>query len=128
MFKWRTRELIVLILIAGCIRAPLTSLSPQINQIREDLGISVSLFGFLTSIPVICFAIAAPLPYTKLFRRISNELLIVLSLFILGFATISRSIGNSANVFIRVPPILFYLFHLLTLIHNSYLIISFNII
>ena len=100
MFKWRNRELIVLILIAGCIRAPLTSLSPQINQIREDLGISVSLFGFLTSIPVICFAIAAPLPYTKLFRRISNELLIVLSLFILGFATISRSIGNSTNVFI----------------------------
>jgi CP family cyanate transporter-like MFS transporter len=100
MFKWRSRELIVLILIAGCIRAPLTSLSPQINQIREDLGISVSLFGFLTSIPVICFAIAAPLPYTKLFRRISNELLIVLSLFILGFATISRSIGNSTNVFI----------------------------
>lgn len=100
MFKWRTRELIVLLLIAGCIRAPLTSISPQINRIREDLGISISLFGVLTSIPIICFAVAAPLPYTKLFRKISNELLIVLALFILGLATIIRSIGNTPILFL----------------------------
>lgn len=100
MFKWRTRELIVLLLIAGCIRAPLTSISPQINRIRDELGISISLFGFLTTIPVICFALAAPLPYTKIFRKISNEFLIVLSLTVLGIATIVRSIGNTPILFL----------------------------
>lgn len=100
MLKWRTRELIVLLLIAGCIRAPLTSISPQINRIRDELGISISLFGFLTTIPVICFALAAPLPYTKIFRKISNEFLIVLSLTVLGIATIVRSIGNTPILFL----------------------------
>lgn len=100
MLRWRSRELMVLILIAGCIRAPLTSISPQINQIRNDLGISVSFFGLLTAIPVICFALAAPLPYMTFFRNISNEFMIVLSLILLGTATIVRSFGNTSVFFL----------------------------
>ena len=92
-------ELIALLAIAGCIRAPITSIGPQINEIRGSQGLGIVQFGFLTAIPVICFALAAPLPSLRVFRKIKTEQLIVFALLALAAATIFRTMGSNSVLF-----------------------------
>jgi MFS transporter, CP family, cyanate transporter len=92
-------ELMALLAIAGCIRAPITSIGPQINEIRGSQGLGIVQFGFLTAIPVICFALAAPLPSLRVFRKIKTEQLIVFALLALAAATIFRTIGTNSVLF-----------------------------
>ncbi len=95
----RRFELIALIAVAGCIRSPITSIGPQINAIRESQNLGIIQFGFLTSIPIICFAIAAPLPSLRIFRKIKTEQLIVFALLALAVATILRTLGSNSLLF-----------------------------
>ncbi|MEJ7207583.1 MFS transporter, partial [Staphylococcus epidermidis] len=52
---------IAIILIASTLRAPLTSVGPVIHEIKEAMSINDSIAGFLTTIPLIIFAIVSPL-------------------------------------------------------------------
>jgi CP family cyanate transporter-like MFS transporter len=92
-------ELIALIAVAGCIRSPITSIGPQINAIRGSQNLGIIQFGFLTAIPVICFALAAPLPSLRIFRKIKTEQLIVFALLALAGATIFRTLGTNSLLF-----------------------------
>ena len=92
-------ELIALMAVAGCIRSPITSVGPQINSIRESQNLGIIQFGLLTSIPVICFALAAPLPSLRIFRKIKTEQLIVFALLALATATIFRTVGSNSLLF-----------------------------
>ena len=50
------------LLIAGLVfRAPILIVGPLVPMIRADLGISHGVAGLLTSIPVLCMAVLAPL-------------------------------------------------------------------
>ena len=95
----RHLELIALLAIAGCIRSPITSIGPQINAIRGSQNLGIIQFGFLTAIPVICFALAAPLPSLRIFRKIKTEQLIVFALLALAAATIFRTLGSNSLLF-----------------------------
>jgi CP family cyanate transporter-like MFS transporter len=92
-------ELMALLAIAGCIRAPITSIGPQINEIRGSQNLGIIQFGFLTAIPVICFALAAPLPSLRVFRKIKTEQLIVFALLALAAATVFRTVGSNSLLF-----------------------------
>jgi CP family cyanate transporter-like MFS transporter len=92
-------ELMALLAIAGCIRAPITSIGPQINEIRGSQSLGIIQFGFLTAIPVICFALAAPLPSLRVFRKIKTEQLIVFALLALAAATVFRTVGSNSLLF-----------------------------
>jgi CP family cyanate transporter-like MFS transporter len=92
-------ELMALLAIAGCIRAPITSIGPQINEIRGSQNLGIIQFGFLTAIPVICFALAAPLPSLRVFRKIKTEQLIVFALLALATATVFRTLGSNSLLF-----------------------------
>lgn len=92
-------ELIALVAVAGCIRSPITSVGPQINSIRESQNLGIIQFGLLTSIPVICFALAAPLPSLRIFRKIKTEQMIVFALLALATATIFRTVGSNSLLF-----------------------------
>jgi CP family cyanate transporter-like MFS transporter len=92
-------ELMALLAIAGCIRAPITSIGPQINEIRGSQNLGIIQFGFLTAIPVICFALAAPLPSLRVFRKIKTEQLIVFALLALATATVFRTVGSNSLLF-----------------------------
>ena len=92
-------ELIALLAIAGCIRSPITSIGPQITAIRESQNLGIIQFGFLTAIPVICFALAAPLPSLRIFRKIKTEQLIVFALLALAATTIFRTLGANSLLF-----------------------------
>ena len=92
-------ELIALLVVAGCVRAPITSIGPQINEIRDGQNLGIVQFSFLTAIPVICFALAAPLPSLRVFRKVKTEQLIVFALLALAVATIVRTLGSNSLLF-----------------------------
>ena len=99
--KWVTekRHLIALLLIAAALRPSVTSIPPQVDSIRQSLGLSLTAFGFLTSIPVICFGIAAPIGISLYFRRRSIDTVIGALLIALFLGTLLRPLLGSAVLF-----------------------------
>ncbi len=52
--------LLVVFTAALTMRAPMGCVGPMVGQIQSDLGISAFSAGFLTTIPLIAFALTAP--------------------------------------------------------------------
>lgn len=84
-----------IILIAFCLRSPLTAVGPLINSIRIDLGISNGLAGFLTTLPLLVFAAFSTFS-AKLGSRIGNELTILIGLLVLAAGILLRSADGTA--------------------------------
>jgi CP family cyanate transporter-like MFS transporter len=80
-----------IIFIAATLRAPFTSVGPLINIIREDTGISNTLAGILTTLPLIAFAVFSSLA-PKVARRIGIEYTLFASLILLTLGILLRSI------------------------------------
>lgn len=66
-------QLALTILIVGLsLRVSIMSVAPLLDRIKTDLGISATLAGLLTTIPVICFGVVSPLA-PAIARRFSME-------------------------------------------------------
>jgi CP family cyanate transporter-like MFS transporter len=50
-----------MVLVAANLRAAASSVGPLLDQIRDDLGLSSTAAGALTTLPVLCFGLVAPL-------------------------------------------------------------------
>lgn len=50
-----------ILLIATNLRMPMTSASPLLPRIREDVGLSAASASFLISLPLLCFAVFSPI-------------------------------------------------------------------
>ncbi|TQR21009.1 CynX/NimT family MFS transporter [Psychrobacillus vulpis] len=83
-----------IIFISSTLRSPLTSVGPIISHIREGLAISNVLAGFVTTIPLIAFAIISPFA-PKISRRLGIELTLFFSIILLTVGIIIRSLGNA---------------------------------
>lgn len=88
-----------IIFLATTLRSPLTSVGPIIAYIRDDLGISNVLAGFITTIPLIAFALISPI-VPKIARRVGMELTLFFSIILLAFGIIMRSLGNTSLLLI----------------------------
>ena len=73
---------------------PLTVVGPIISFIREDLGISNVLAGFLTTIPLLAFAIISPFA-PVVARKLGLELTLFLSTLLLALGIVLRSLGTT---------------------------------
>lgn len=62
--------------IAATSRAPITSLAPLLESISLDFGLSALQIGFLTTLPLLAFALFSPL-VAVLAHRYNNELLAI---------------------------------------------------
>ncbi|GLC90528.1 CynX/NimT family MFS transporter [Lysinibacillus piscis] len=96
-FHWnRATFLLVLgiIFIAATLRMPLTVVGPIIAFIRDDLGISNVLAGFLTTIPVLAFGIVSPI-VPKIARKFGLELTLLFAMSILAVGILLRSLGTT---------------------------------
>jgi CP family cyanate transporter-like MFS transporter len=80
-------QLIVLMAVAASLRSALTSLPPQIQSIRSDLGLSLAAISLLTAIPLLCFGAAAPLGISPAARTRSPEVVIFFFLAVLTLAS-----------------------------------------
>ena len=84
-------------LIALNMRGPLVAVAPVVAQMQDDLGFTPVELGFLTGIPVLCFALAAPLA-SLTGRKLGPEFAITLTLFGVLVGVVVRSAGGGALV------------------------------
>jgi len=96
----RTSWLLILgiICIAATLRAPLTSVGPIIAPLRNDLGIPNAVAGFVTTIPLLAFALISPL-VPKVSSRFGMETTLFFSLCLLTAGILLRSAGNILFLF-----------------------------
>lgn len=83
-----------IIFIASTLRMPLTVVGPSISFIREGLGISNVLAGFLTTIPLLAFAVVSPFA-PVVARKFGLELTLLLSTILLALGIVLRSLGTT---------------------------------
>lgn len=86
-------------LIAANLRAPLTSVGPLVNLIREGLHISNTLAGMLTTLPVFAFALFSPF-VPGLARRFGTKPLLLYSMVFLLLGILLRSWSGSFGLFL----------------------------
>jgi CP family cyanate transporter-like MFS transporter len=84
-------------LIALNMRGPFVAVAPVTGAMQQDLGFSPVELGLLTGIPVLCFALAAPLA-SLAGRRLGAEVAITLTLLGVLAGVVVRSAGGGALV------------------------------
>ena len=78
-----------LVLVALNLRAVITSVGPVSDDLRADLGISRALAGLLSSVPVLCMGVFAPLA-GAVGARLGVERTVAACLALIGLATALR--------------------------------------
>ncbi len=93
-----TAFFIALLLVAANLRASLTGVGPLLTDIQSELSLSATAAGMLGSLPVLMFALFAPL--ARLGERIGTERLIMAGLVALVAGILLRSEGHVASLFV----------------------------
>ncbi|MBM7646663.1 CP family cyanate transporter-like MFS transporter [Scopulibacillus daqui] len=91
--------IIGIIFAASNLRAPITAVGPIIGDIREDTGISNTLAGMLTTLPLLSFAVFSILA-PKIARRLGIEVTLMAAFILLTAGIILRSLPSIAALFI----------------------------
>ena len=73
---------VAIFLVALNLRATLASLPPLVQTIRADLGLSGAMAGLLTTLPVLCMGVFAPIAQ-RLAHRIGREATVAVALLVL---------------------------------------------
>lgn len=88
-----------IVLIALNFRGPIVATAPVIGDIRLDLGLTATIAGLLTTIPVLCFALATPFA-SWVIAKADPERAVSLSLVIVLAGTVVRSMPSAAALLI----------------------------
>lgn len=91
--------LIGIILIASNLRAPLTSVGSLLSLIRDDLEISNTLAGTITTLPLLAFAVLSPFA-SAVANRIGMEWTIFYSFLVLTAGIVVRSLFGVTSFFV----------------------------
>jgi CP family cyanate transporter-like MFS transporter len=86
------------VLVALNLRTLIASLPPLLPDIRYDLGLSATVAGLLTTLPVICFGAFAPVT-PRLARRVALEWILVACGVVTVGAAALRGAGTTATLF-----------------------------
>lgn len=94
------RWLLVLgiIFIAAALRAPFTSVGPLVTMIQDDLGLSNTVAGAITTLPLLAFAILSPFA-PKLARRFGMANVLLLAMVMLAIGILIRSSSGTGMLF-----------------------------
>ncbi|MCW2678478.1 MAG: cyanate permease [Modestobacter sp.] len=88
--------LVGVLLVALNLRGPLVAIAPVVDDLRRDLAVGAGTIGLLTSIPVLCFGLAAPLASLLIARTgVHRAVLVSMGGVLLG--TLLRSTGSPAT-------------------------------
>lgn len=97
----RGRKLLLIIAIAAIafnLRPPISSVGPLISEIRSDTGLSNTLLGMLTTLPILSFGLLSV--FTPLFtKRLGTEGTMTLALVILTAGTLLRVVPGTFPLF-----------------------------
>jgi MFS transporter, CP family, cyanate transporter len=91
--------LLAIVCLGLNLRTVIASLPPLLPDIREDLGLSATLAGLLTTLPVLCFGLLAP-PARRLAHRLPLEAMLVGCALVTAVAAALRGIGTVGALFV----------------------------
>lgn len=91
--------LLGLVLVALNLRPALSSMAPVLGQVSEGLGLNASQAGLLTTLPVLCLGLFAPLA-PVLARRFGSERVVLGILLTLALGILVRSVLGVTGVFL----------------------------
>ncbi|WP_409320522.1 CynX/NimT family MFS transporter [Pseudomonas putida] len=91
--------LLGLVLVALNLRPALSSMAPVLGQVSQGLGLNASQAGLLTTLPVLCLGLFAPLA-PLLARRFGSERVILGILLTLALGLVVRSTFGAIGVFL----------------------------
>ena len=80
---------VAIFLVALNLRATLASLPPLVQTIRADLGLNGAMAGLLTTLPVLCMGVFAPVAQ-RLAHRIGREATVAVALLVLLVGLVVR--------------------------------------
>jgi MFS transporter, CP family, cyanate transporter len=87
-----------IVLLAINLRTIIASLPPLLSEVRADLGLSATVAGLLTTLPVVCFGALAPAA-PRLARRVSLERVLVVCAAVTAVAAALRGADGAALLF-----------------------------
>lgn len=87
-----------IIFIAFNLRPAITSVGPLISSIRSDMDLTNGMAGFLTTLPLLSFAVLSPIA-PKLGQKLGNERTLWVGLVILLIGILLRSYGEAFTLF-----------------------------
>ena len=90
---------LAIVLIALNLRGPIVATAPVLGQMSSDLGLSAVVAGLLTSIPVLCFALASPLA-SSLIVKVGAERAVTIGLAGVLLGTVLRALGTSSWLYV----------------------------
>lgn len=93
-----------IVLIALNFRGPIVAPAPVIGEVRLDLGLTATIAGLLTTIPVLCFSLATPFA-SWVIAKADPERAVSLSLVIVLAGTVLRSMPSAAALLIGTAVI-----------------------
>ncbi|OEI68164.1 CynX/NimT family MFS transporter [Curtobacterium sp. ER1/6] len=93
-----------IVLIALNFRGPIVAPAPVIGEVRVDLGLTATIAGLLTTIPVLCFSLATPFA-SWVIAKADPERAVSLSLLIVLVGTVVRSLPSSAALLVGTAVI-----------------------
>ena len=82
--------LVAVLVVAANLRGPLAAVGPVIGDITADLALTPAAAGLLTGLPILCFALAAPLA-SGLIGRFGVGISVAVALGLLIAGTVLRS-------------------------------------
>ncbi|MBA9026076.1 CP family cyanate transporter-like MFS transporter [Peribacillus huizhouensis] len=91
--------LIGIIFIGANLRAPITSVGPLLSTIRDELGLSHSMAGSITTVPLIAFALLSPFA-PKIAKKLGNEMTIFWAFLVLTFGIAVRILPGASFLFL----------------------------
>jgi CP family cyanate transporter-like MFS transporter len=87
--------LLAAVLLAGLnLRGAIAAVSPVLPQMRAELGLSPTVAGLVTTLPVLCFAVLAP-PAAWLGRRLGTEAAVCAGLLAIAAGTVLRVVDGA---------------------------------
>jgi CP family cyanate transporter-like MFS transporter len=90
---------LAIVLIALNLRGPIVATAPVLDQMIGDLQLSAVVAGLLTSIPVLCFALASPLA-SGLIVKLGPERAVSIGLAGVLVGTLLRALGTSSWLYV----------------------------
>lgn len=86
---------VIIVLSAAMLRGPILSVAPVARTIGADLHVGAGVVGLLTTIPVLCFAVCAPLAIA-IIRRAGADVALSLTLAGVVVGSVLRSVDGIA--------------------------------
>jgi MFS transporter, CP family, cyanate transporter len=87
-----------IVLISVNLRAAVTSVGPVLHEIIRDAGLSAAAVSVLTTLPSLCFGLAAPLA-PQLARRTGTERAVLAGLLLMAAGIALRGLGGAPALY-----------------------------